>query len=584
MDYLRATNDEELKKVERKMRKVYKQAQDEVQAKLDAYLQSFANNDRKMYEKMLDGKISPEGYFGWRRQQMMVGKRWQDLRDELADRMTNANEEAMAALGEKLPSICAESVNYTMFTAETFAGMDTSFTLWDERTVNRLIKDEPNLLPKARVKVDKDKRWNQKMITSAVTQGILQGESMHGIAGRMMGEVSKGFSADMIKNANKMTSKQVAKELTRRIRNASIRTARTAVTGAENAGRAQGYKSAKASGIDLKQQWLATLDGRTRHEHRQLDGQIRDVGKPFEVDGIKLDFPADPKAPARLVYNCRCTTIAVVNGHAIDLGVRDMSKIDDDYETWKNGKKKEEAAPADTSKRFTSADTTDPVYKKLLYMLEAREQQADVSDPMHVDYNPIKKHTKKMTEDEKIEALAGGDMTQGSCASLALCYIGQKLGYNVLDFRDGESREFFASSIRLHMLSTAKGLVTIQETGGSACTVGNRLLKHCEEGKDYYLCVGRHASIVRKVNGELMYLELQSNWKSGWNPFGKDTRKTLSSRFGASPRSDYGYSGRYDFMIDIDASDFDTEEFRTLLGYINTEESKQKKGRAGHVR
>lgn len=360
MDLLREINEAEAKKVERKIIKVYKQAQKEVQEKLDDYLASFANDDRIMYEKLLDGKISADGYFGWRRQQMMVGKRWTDLRDKLADRLTNANEEAMIMVGAELPKICAESVNYTMFSAENGSGMRTSFTLWDENTVHRLIQEEPTLLPKPRVKIAKDKRWNKKLITSAVTQGLLQGESMHGIATRMMGEVGKGFSADMIKNANNMTAKQISRELTRRIRNASIRTARTAVTGAENAGRDVGYQEAKKNGIELKQQWLATLDGRTRHEHRQLDGQIREVGEPFEIDGQKLRFPADPQALPRLVYNCRCTTIAVVNGHAIDLSVRDQSKIGNDYDAWKNVKKEEE-----TQKQSKDTDDDLPTLGKL---------------------------------------------------------------------------------------------------------------------------------------------------------------------------------------------------------------------------
>ena len=38
------------------------------------------------------------------------------------------------------------------------------------------------------------------------------------------------------------------------------------------------------------------------------------VGKPFEVDGYEIMFPGDPTAKAYLVYNCRCTLIAAVDG------------------------------------------------------------------------------------------------------------------------------------------------------------------------------------------------------------------------------------------------------------------------------
>lgn len=40
--------------------------------------------------------------------------------------------------------------------------------------------------------------------------------------------------------------------------------------------------------------WRATLDGRTRHAHRLLDGQMVDIGEKFKVDGYELEYPGDP--------------------------------------------------------------------------------------------------------------------------------------------------------------------------------------------------------------------------------------------------------------------------------------------------
>ena len=94
----------------------------------------------------------------------------------------------------------------------------------------------------------------------------------------------------------------------------AVRAARTAMTGAQNAGRMDSYAAAQRMGIKLQKRWLATLDNRTRHEHRKLDGQVRDNEKPFEVDGEEIRFPGDPEAAGYLVYNCRCTLIAVVDG------------------------------------------------------------------------------------------------------------------------------------------------------------------------------------------------------------------------------------------------------------------------------
>jgi uncharacterized protein with gpF-like domain len=67
-------------------------------------------------------------------------------------------------------------------------------------------------------------------------------------------------------------------------------------------------KAAKAKGADVLKQWDSTLDGRTRATHRHLDGQIREVDKPFEADGKEAMFPGDFGDPAE-DCNCRCVTL-----------------------------------------------------------------------------------------------------------------------------------------------------------------------------------------------------------------------------------------------------------------------------------
>ena len=47
-----------------------------------------------------------------------------------------------------------------------------------------------------------------------------------------------------------------------------------------------------------------------------------------------------------------------------------------------------------------------------------------------------------------------------------------------------------------------------------------KLMSVMREGHEYYLAVGKHASIVKQVNGEFYYLELQSDIQNGWKPMG----------------------------------------------------------------
>ena len=206
-------------------------------------------------------------------------------------------------------------------------------------------------------------------------------------------------------------------------------------------------------------------------------------------------------------------------------------------------------------------------------------QIVDRLDDRGVVFREVKKHLKALKENEIISALAGGDMTQGSCASLGLAYMGQKGGLNVLDFRDGASRSFFATTYNLEEISRLPGVTTHREIARSSTTAGNRLLKKVEDGKEYYLVCGRHAAIVRKADdGALQYLELQSARYSGWHNFDGNPRYTLKTRFGECS----GYDVEA-FMIEVDSFK-DSDDLKQLLGYINTAENEQRKGTYGTIK
>lgn len=84
-------------------------------------------------------------------------------------------------------------------------------------------------------------------------------------------------------------------------------------TSAQNAGRYESYRRAKGMGIDLTIEWAAVLDNRTRHSHRQMHGQRREVDEPFTItDGghtFNIMWPADcnssqSNAPQKEIWNC----------------------------------------------------------------------------------------------------------------------------------------------------------------------------------------------------------------------------------------------------------------------------------------
>ena len=67
-------------------------------------------------------------------------------------------------------------------------------------------------------------------------------------------------------------------------------------------------QKAKKAGADIVKQWDSTLDGKTRPTHRKLDGQIRELDEPFEVNGHKAMHPAAFGRPEEDI-NCRCALL-----------------------------------------------------------------------------------------------------------------------------------------------------------------------------------------------------------------------------------------------------------------------------------
>ena len=281
----------------------------------------FRLKDQKWREWVDDGTKTMQEYNEWRYGQIAVGQRWEAMKDTIAHDIHNTNMIAKSITQGYMPEVYANNFNYGTYEAEVGSHINTSFTLYDKQTVERIMRDDPDLLPapgkktSKRIAEGKDVLWNKKQIQSVMTQGILQGESIPKISKRLATTVGdKNYKA-------------------------AIRNARTMTTGAQNAGRMDSYKRAESMGIDMEVEWIATLDGRTRHEHRMLDGQMRPVGKPFEVEGVKIQYAGDPHAPGNMIYNCRCTLAGHVKGFDAAEVDRDTSAIGDmTYDEWKKSK------------------------------------------------------------------------------------------------------------------------------------------------------------------------------------------------------------------------------------------------------
>lgn len=306
-----------LNQLEKQIQQEYAQAYKEMAEKTTAYFEKFNRQDEKQRELYESGKITKEQYREWRKRKMLTGKQYTEMRDTLAKDLTRVDEISMKYARDKAIETYALNANYGTYLIEHDTKLDTSFTLYNHDAVERLIKRNPNILP---TKIDKvlDYKWNRQHIQSAITQGILQGESIPKIAKRMQ-------------------------RVTNMDRSAAIRNARTAMTNAQNGGRLEAMERAKEKGIEIKKAWMATLDDRTRDSHALLDGEQVELDEAFSNG---LMFPGDAEGEPAEIYNCRCRMIHVYPKYSpdfSDLSLRNTDNLGNmTYEEWKESHRRKE--------------------------------------------------------------------------------------------------------------------------------------------------------------------------------------------------------------------------------------------------
>ena len=325
IDEIRKWSDRRLKEIEEEISEIYTEAVGDITKKWSDYMEkseakiadlriaynnAVQSNDTKAIREARD-KLQDAI-----KSQTLRNNRYKDLVDEITTKLGQVNQNTITYINGQMPEIYVNNFNFIdKETQQVLAEihMKESFTLIDKHVIERRIKDGDIKLPKKKMSIPADKRWNTKQLNSQVLQGILQGESMDKIAKRILSIVNNN-------------------------RNAAIRNARTMVTGAENQGRVDRYKDLEDKGIVLKKVWIATGDGRTRDWHLEIDGQEVEVDEPFiDGNGNKLDYPGDPSAEPETVYNCRCS----MRSHVVGFRKNDGSVSYINYEH-EGGKHKEE--------------------------------------------------------------------------------------------------------------------------------------------------------------------------------------------------------------------------------------------------
>lgn len=338
--------DEMLEQLEKKIAREYALASKEMRKKLRDYLEK--DEEKRLEQKaLLDaGKISRKEYREWCYRHKMMGQQWRDMKNVLAEDLQSARAIATKIARDQMADVYALNANYATYQLEHDFGIDTGFTLYNHDTAELLMREENlQLMPPPSEKLakqiarDKALQWDYTKIQSAVLQGVLQGESPFDVAKRLQGVAQMDY-------------------------NSAVRYARTMTTSAQNAGRYEAYRRADKLGVDLTIEWQATLDGRTRHDHRLMHGQRRNVDEPFKLpSGQEILYPADSRGDSYElqgeIWNCRCTLLSWVKGYESDT-VKDSPKMGGmSFEEWQHAKEPKKQTPEQPAfvSRFKPAES-----------------------------------------------------------------------------------------------------------------------------------------------------------------------------------------------------------------------------------
>lgn len=153
---------------------------------------------------------------------------------------------------------------------------------------------------------------DQEMVVAAVQHETKLSESLYTAMGKDIVDLRKKITGEISRG---LSSGQMYGEISRNIaswanipKNNAIRIARTEAHRIQCKATADAQVRAKEKGADVVKQWDASLDGKTRTTHRELDGQIRELEKPFVANGHKAMYPGAFGRPEEDI-NCRCALL-----------------------------------------------------------------------------------------------------------------------------------------------------------------------------------------------------------------------------------------------------------------------------------
>lgn len=153
---------------------------------------------------------------------------------------------------------------------------------------------------------------DQAQVAAAIQHETKLSESLYSRLGKDTSVLSRQIAGEISRG---ITNASMYSDISRNIsdycgisKNKAMRIARTESHRIQCKATADAQHRAKEKGADVVKQWDSSLDGKTRETHRELDGQIRELDDPFEVQGMKAMQPGGFGIPSE-DCNCRCALL-----------------------------------------------------------------------------------------------------------------------------------------------------------------------------------------------------------------------------------------------------------------------------------
>lgn len=362
-DFMSLKMDKELEQIEDKLSALYANTAYDVNQKFAEFTKTFEKDDKAMALKVETGEITNEEYSLWRQRHILQTDLYKATVDSLTDIMVSSDISAMALVDEALPSVIAQSYNFTQslgWASAEASGLNVgNFQIYNADSVQAILRENKKILPV--VDVPKDEAWNHDKINKEIASSIIKGDPIQKVA-------------ENLQKVAKMDE------------NSAIRNARTAMTSAENLGRTESAERLKQNGIPVEEVWQATYDNRVRDTHLLMDGTKRSENGTFGDDILEtpLKYPADPDGDPEEIYNCRCRLGVVLQGI-------DHSKDAELYEQFMKEKYPESYQKMQENKGYQAKQEQIEQAKERKERLEAELAQKQPAESVESAFTPSDK-------------------------------------------------------------------------------------------------------------------------------------------------------------------------------------------------